>query len=729
MPSTGTPRSELRREPDVLLHGEYQGSASTEPVYLVTRGDATMQITPALFTLLDELDDVEVRADGSVALVDSPRSSEELAVLLTRRLGCEVEPDDVQYLIEEKLRPLNLVRWAGDDTTAAPPTTVPDPLLALRFRFALLGAPAVQSLSRGLSLLFHPLVAYPMVLAYLATVVATLDHGLTGAFRQVLLEPWHVVFLYVVLTLSGLWHELGHASACHRGGGRPGRIGAGLYLIWPAFFTDVSDSYRLSRGARLRTDLGGIYFNVVLGVGLYAAFLATGYEPFLLLVVMQVAEILYQFVPFIRLDGYWVVSDLTGVPDLFPLMKPAVLALRPGAEPDPSIARLRRPARLAITLWSLVTIPMLLVNLVLLVVVGPSIVRESLDVAGDHIDVLRASEVGLADLFIAAFGLLMATLPVAGLVLTVVLFGATGLRHLRRRFASSHPGARYALTATPARLVLVLVLLLAAAVAVRASSDDDGYLLETQPSPSTGRALPAGTPGAAGSQSVASSVTVPAGAVPGSTADVAPQPSSTTDSEVVTTTVTEQGSGTSTITAIAEASVGPVPATEASPVPPAAVAAAEAGMSAPAVPPSTDVQPAAGPAPAAETPPPPPTTPAPPTTSGPPTTPAPPAEPVQQAPAVKAPDVGTAPAPTPTTSPGGSRLEAHASAGSGGPSTDQETVRDAAGNTASATARSTGGTGSSAEANASAVITGSPSGAAVDPDVEEILDRLPTPGG
>jgi putative peptide zinc metalloprotease protein len=40
-------------------------------------------------------------------------------------------------------------------------------------------------------------------------------------------------------------------------------IGVGIYLVWPSFFTNVTDSYRLSRAGRLRTDLGGVYFNAV----------------------------------------------------------------------------------------------------------------------------------------------------------------------------------------------------------------------------------------------------------------------------------------------------------------------------------------------------------------------------------------------------------------------------------------------------------------------------------
>jgi putative peptide zinc metalloprotease protein len=32
-------------------------------------------------------------------------------------------------------------------------------------------------------------------------------------------------------------------------------MGVGLYAFYPAFYTDVSDNYRLGRWARLRTDL------------------------------------------------------------------------------------------------------------------------------------------------------------------------------------------------------------------------------------------------------------------------------------------------------------------------------------------------------------------------------------------------------------------------------------------------------------------------------------------
>jgi putative peptide zinc metalloprotease protein len=52
-------------------------------------------------------------------------------------------------------------------------------------------------------------------------------------------------------------------------------MGAGIYLAFPAFYTDVTDAYRLSKGGRLRTDLGGVYFNALFMLATAPAFFAT----------------------------------------------------------------------------------------------------------------------------------------------------------------------------------------------------------------------------------------------------------------------------------------------------------------------------------------------------------------------------------------------------------------------------------------------------------------------
>src|SRR6202007_797901 len=98
---------------------------------------------------------------------------------------------------------------------------------------------------------------------------------------------------------------------------RPGVIGAGIYLVWPSFFTNVTDSYRLSRVGRLRTDLGGLYFNTVFRLALAGLYVATASQVLLLVIAVTHLEMLDQLLPFVRFDGYFILSDFIGVPDLF----------------------------------------------------------------------------------------------------------------------------------------------------------------------------------------------------------------------------------------------------------------------------------------------------------------------------------------------------------------------------------------------------------------------------
>ena len=121
-----------------------------------------------------------------------------------------------------------------------------------------------------------------------------------------------------LVLFSGFLHELGHAAGTRCGGAAPGGMGVGIYLAFPAFYTDLTDSSRLNRRGRLRSDLGGVYFNAVLVVAAAATYLGTGFGPLLVFITVSEAAALYQFLPFIRLDGYYILSDTIGVPTCSP---------------------------------------------------------------------------------------------------------------------------------------------------------------------------------------------------------------------------------------------------------------------------------------------------------------------------------------------------------------------------------------------------------------------------
>ena len=124
-------------------------------------------------------------------------------------------------------------------------------MLSLRLRGTLLPARGARAIARLLAPLFYPPLVVVALAAFVALdVVLIRQASLTDALGQVFATPVFLLGLLAILTAGGLIHETGHAAACHYGGARPGVIGVGVYLVFPAFFTNVTDSYRLGRAGR-----------------------------------------------------------------------------------------------------------------------------------------------------------------------------------------------------------------------------------------------------------------------------------------------------------------------------------------------------------------------------------------------------------------------------------------------------------------------------------------------
>lgn len=125
-----------------------------------------------------------------------------------------------------------------------------------------------------------------------------------------------VAGLIVFMLLSSFFHELGHASACKYFGVRHGGIGFGLYLNFPVLYTDVTEVWKLNRIQRCVVNMAGVYFQCYLLIGLLVAFLFTGNEILRYLILIINLGFLMTLNPFFKFDGYWIASDLLGVPNL-----------------------------------------------------------------------------------------------------------------------------------------------------------------------------------------------------------------------------------------------------------------------------------------------------------------------------------------------------------------------------------------------------------------------------
>src|SRR5215203_3759285 len=296
------------------LLGEVSGSGYKQGTRLARRADGQMvQLGPLMYGLLEEL--------------DGERGADALAAAMSARLGRSLGPEHVAK-IAEKLAGQGLL--AGFEAKAPPKS---NPLLSLRWKVLVTDPRITRAITRPFELLFRPWVLLPALIGFLA--VCWL--GLTIA--------------------SAAFHEIGHAAACRYGGGKPGGMGAGIYLVWPAFYTDVTDAYRLPRRDRLRTDLGGIYFNAVIAVATLAVWLATDVDVLLLLIALQLLQIVTNLSPVFRADGYHILSDATGVPDLYAHIGPTLRRLLPWRRNEPSALKGR--TRVFVTAWVLIVVPIL----------------------------------------------------------------------------------------------------------------------------------------------------------------------------------------------------------------------------------------------------------------------------------------------------------------------------------------------------------------------------------
>jgi putative peptide zinc metalloprotease protein len=387
------------RASGVELLGPVSGSGYKQAPSLVRRADGqTIQLTPLLYELL--------------VAIDGRRTHDEIAEIVGERIARQVTREDVAFLIEKKLHPLGVLqRLDGSE----PLVKKVNPLLGLRLRKVVTNREVTRRLTTPFAKLFSPIVTIPVLVAFAATTAwVLLEKGLASAAHQAFYEPGMLLLLFGLTMLSAAFHEVGHAAAATYGGATPGAMGVGLYLVWPAFYTDVTDSYRLGRGGRLRVDLGGLYFNAIFAVATLGLWAATGQDAFLLLIPAQLLHMLHQLLPFVRFDGYHILADLTGVPDLFAHIKPTLLHMLPTrwGKREPKV--LKWWARLVVTLWVLAVVPVLTFAFVMMVKVLPRVAATAWDSIAMRWDVLQDKwgSAGTAELAVGVLSILTIALPV-----------------------------------------------------------------------------------------------------------------------------------------------------------------------------------------------------------------------------------------------------------------------------------------------------------------------------
>ncbi|MFI1971501.1 hypothetical protein BLA24_31385 [Streptomyces cinnamoneus] len=410
------------------LVGEFEDSGYREPPHLVCRPDGQIVRLPTLLY-------AALRALAATPPGGGPPVMARVAEDLTRETGRTFTADHVAFLLDKKLAPLGLTTHS--DGSPPPPTKKTDPFLAFRFRLAVVPEHVTWFLSGLFAWLFRPVAVVAMLGTFVACETWLWTTQNTGAALQsVLSSPANVLLVILLAVVSCAFHELGHGAACRYGGVRPGAMGCGIYLVWPAFYTDITNSYRLGRAGRIRADLGGVYFNALFVIAAGALYVATGWQLLLVAILSVHLEMIQQLLPTLRFDGYYIVADLVGIPDLFKYIAPILKRFVLRRPQDEQLRTLKRWPQIVVAVWVMFLVPVLSLQLGMVLVNLPELVQADWQRITALLANAGASGNPTLGVIAAVFQSLLLVLPVAGLALMLAqparFLVRAAVRRLRR---------------------------------------------------------------------------------------------------------------------------------------------------------------------------------------------------------------------------------------------------------------------------------------------------------
>ena len=176
-----------------------------------------------------------------------------------------------------------------------------------------------------------PQLAFLFTPAFRWLTLAAAVFGLAGAYRDwdrfsaTLMDTlsWHGALLYgAAVTFAKVCHEMGHALTAKRYGCRVPTMGLAFLVMWPVAYTDTNEVWKLARREQ-RLAVAGAGIMTELMIAAWATWAWTWLPEggpkqvaFLLSTTTWIATLAINASPFMRFDGYFLLSDYLGLPNL-----------------------------------------------------------------------------------------------------------------------------------------------------------------------------------------------------------------------------------------------------------------------------------------------------------------------------------------------------------------------------------------------------------------------------
>jgi putative peptide zinc metalloprotease protein len=171
--------------------------------------------------------------------------------------------------------------------------------------------------------MFHPLTILLSMMFMVAGLMAALTNweALFGGFNLFASSNW--IWLLASWVLLKMVHEFAHAITCRRFGGQVPEAGLIFILLAPLAYVNVTSSWRFqNKWKRIAVAVAGMY--VELFVAALCVFAMLGTESAVVrdvlvntIVMSGITTLLFNANPLMRFDGYFILSDLLEIPNLY----------------------------------------------------------------------------------------------------------------------------------------------------------------------------------------------------------------------------------------------------------------------------------------------------------------------------------------------------------------------------------------------------------------------------
>jgi putative peptide zinc metalloprotease protein len=240
-----------------------------------------------------------------IEILSNAKNDEEAYGNFTHHFNVSIDQLGFKNLVNEKLGGYNILQ---NDIVETRPSLQS---VYLKLKVLLINAKWSGLLSKPLQFFFEPSIFWYAIGAITIFLIASFF-----TFSLLVTNPTNYTLLAGLIYFKMLIHELGHIGACAKYRLKHGGIGFGFYVLLPVLYADISNIWMADKERRIIANMGGIFAEMLYAALLVIVFLIIGDYTFLIAAFTISSFVLWEFNPFVRFDGYWILSDLTSMPNL-----------------------------------------------------------------------------------------------------------------------------------------------------------------------------------------------------------------------------------------------------------------------------------------------------------------------------------------------------------------------------------------------------------------------------